>query len=56
MKTIKIILPVAITAYTLYQRSGSGGVQNIMMNAETEDIIVSVGLGIIASMILTKVL
>ena len=56
MRTLKIILPVAVTAFTLFQRAGHGGIQNIMTDASTEDIVVSVGLGVIVGMVLNKVL
>ena len=56
MRGLKIILPVAVTGLTLWARAGSGGFQNITTEADTQDIVVSVGLGVITGMVLNRVL
>ena len=56
MRGMKIILPVIVTGLTLWTRAGQGGMQNITTEADTQDIVVSVGLGIVTSMILNQVL
>ena len=51
MRGLKILLPLAIMGATLYLRAGDNGFANIPQVANTEDIIVSGGLGVITGMI-----
>tara|TARA_B100000949_G_scaffold32820_1_gene26234 strand:+ start:287 stop:457 length:171 start_codon:yes stop_codon:yes gene_type:complete len=56
MRGMKIIIPVAVTGLTLWARAGQGGFQNITTEADTQDVVVSIGLGVITSMVLNRIL